>query len=411
MNPPRSDHQTVGVRFPIWCAFGHPIMEGFVEYLKEHATWKLVTENCFFGEMESLSITRVWKGDGLITFRATEDELRAWKKRGMAVVLTSSEGPNFGYPRVITDNEAIGRMAADHLMDLAVPHFAFLGRGNVFHKDPRHAPGPRVYSQERLSGFRDRLAEFHHTPLVHHLRGRPLWDSKTWRSVQKEVIAFLKSLPRPCGLFVVDDSLAVVTLRAAEKIGLRVPEDVALLGFGNDAAHCFTSRPTLTSIGYPGREIGRIAAELLDRQLRGVPISELRHTVPPRSLEPRESTDTLAITDPIVLAAVRHIRVRAPHEALRVSEIEDLTDVSPTTLKAKFATQLGHGPKHEIQQTRLRHLIHLLRNTRLSLSEIARSMRFESSHDLRRFLQRATGQRPKDLRSESDTTRHKPAFL
>lgn len=398
MSPSRSGNEIVGVRFPTWCAFGHPILEGIVDFLKDHAAWKLVTENRFFGEMERLSIGETWEGDGLIVFRATERELQAWKDRGMAVVLTSSEGPDLGYPRVTTDNAAIGRIAADHLVDLAVPHFAFLGRGDVMHKEPMHAPGQRVYSRERLSGFRTRLAAFHHEPIVHHLHGRPLWKAETWREVRREITGFLESLPRPCGLFVVDDALALVTLHAAESAGIRVPEDIAVIGFGDDPPHCFTSKPTLTSIGYPGREIGRVAAGLLASQLAGEPAAERRHVVPARNLVPRGSTDTLAIVDPVVRAAVSHIRLHAPHEALRVSEIEELSGVSPTTLKVKFSAQLGHSPKQEIQQARLRHLSHLLTSTRLPLAEIARSMNFESVHELGRFLHRATGQRPRDLR-------------
>ncbi|BCU75342.1 XylR family transcriptional regulator [Luteolibacter sp. LG18] len=388
----------VGVRFPVWCAFGHPVLEGVVDQMRESGQWKLVTENSFFGEMRARRIDGDWKGDGLILFRATDEELANYRRRGTAVVLTSTEGPDHGYPRVVTDNAAIGRLAADHLIDCAFSNFAFFGRGEALHRDPQHAPGMRVYSRERLGGFLSRLADFHLEPIVHYLKGRPLWKSGTWRAVQREAMEFLAGLPKPCGLFVVDDSLAAVTLQAAEALGLRVPDDVAVIGFGDDPAQCFTTSPTLTSIRYPGREVGRLAADLLARQMAGEVLAETRHVVPVHDLVARDSTDTLAIPDPDIREIVRRIRLLAPHDSLRVSELCEQSSLSPTTIKVRFAALLGRSPKQEIKRVRLQHLSHLLRSTELPLADIVREMKFESLNELSRFFHRETGLRPSALR-------------
>ena len=389
----------VGIRFPQWSAVGPGVLGGVVDFMRGHETWRLVTENDSYGEMEAVKIDAAWHGDGAILFRATEAELAAYRKRGMAVVLTSTEGPDLGYPRVVPDNHGIGRLAAGHLIECQLPRFAFLARGETFYREEQFAPGLRVYARLRLRGFREELQAYGHEPQVHYLRGRPLWQAHTWREIQTEVMAFLASLPVPCGLFVADDSLGAVVLRAADTLGKKVPGDLAVIGYGDDPNYCHATFPSLSSIAHPSREIGAQAAELLRQQMAGDTIESIPRIVPVGRVIPRESSDMLAIADPDVRELVRHIRLRAPREALRVAELADLTPLSMTTIKERFSASLGHGPKQEIQRVRLHHLKHLLGDPSLSLGDIARRMQFGSSHELSRFFLAGVGMRPSDFRA------------
>lgn len=404
MNGKPQIRRSVAIRHPVWSSYGPQIMAGIVDFMREREPWRLATENDSYGEMEAVKIDREWRGDGLVLFRATEDELAEFRRRGQAVVLTSTEGPDLGFPRVVPDNQQTGRLAAEHLIECAVPHFAFLARGETFYREEQFAPGLRRYARERLGGFRAKLAEYAIEPTVHYLKGRPLWKEQTWREVETEVMAFLDLLPRPCGLFVVDDSLGAVVLRAADRLGIRVPGELAVIGFGDDPGYCFATFPALSSIAYPGREIGRQAAAMLWEQMNGGAPAPARTEVPVQTVAARESSDTLAIEDAEIRDLVRFIRRRAPHEALRVAELADRTPLSMTTIKARFAAVLGHGPKQEIQRVRIRHLKHLLLDHRLSLAEIARLMQFGTAHELSRFFLSETGQRPSDFRGRPKAT-------
>lgn len=376
-------------------------MSGVVDYMREHEVWRLATENDSHGEMEAVTLDRDWEGDGLILFRATEGELREHRARGRAVVLISTEGPDLGYPRVIPDNAQAGLMAADHLIEGNHGHFAFLARGETFYREEVFAPGVRRYARERLRSFRERLKAYHHTPLVHYLRGRALWKPDTWRELQGEVIRFLSGLPKPCGLFVVDDALGAVVLRAADEMGLKVPEECAVIGFGDDLRYCYASCPALSSVRMPAQEIGGRAAELVQRQFAGEELDGLEVRVPVTKLSPRESSDTLAITDPEVRKLVRWIRQHAPHDPLRVTELCERSNLSMTTIKLRFGETLGHGPKEEIKRVRLTHLLRMLRDTELPLIEIAGQMGFRSAHELSRFFQAETGERPSRFRERA----------
>jgi LacI family transcriptional regulator len=399
----------VGIRYPQWSAVGPGVLGGVVDFMRGREAWQLVTENDSYGEMEAVKIDEGWHGDGAILFRATELELSSFRKRGMAVVLTSTEGPDLGYPRVVPDNHEIGRRAARHLIECQLPHFAFLARGETFYREAQFAPGLRVYARLRLRGFREELQAYVHEPWVHYLRGRPLWQPHTWREIQTEVMAFLDTLPVPCGLFVADDSLGAVVLRAADTLGRKVPHELAVIGYGDDPNYCHATFPSLSSIVHPAHEIGHQAAELLRRQMDGESVDSGSRVVPVGPVIARESSDMLAIADPEIRELVRHIRLRAPHEAVRVAELADLTALSMTTIKERFAASLGHGPKQEIQRVRLRHLKHLLGDASLSLAEIARRMQFGSAHELSRFFLAEAGQRPSDFRAGLVSSASRPA--
>lgn len=348
--------------------------------------------------MERREIDASWNGSGLILFRASEQELEAYREKNIAVVLTSTEGPDLGYPRVVTDNEQIGIQAADHLIRAMFSNFAFIGRSEALHKHEQFAPGIRKYARERLAAFKQHLAEFHIEPTVHYLEGRPLWKEDTWTSVQREIGQFLSELPTPCGIFAADDSLAIVTMKAAESVGLKVPSDIAIIGFGDDPGQCFSTFPSLTSMPYPGREVGQAAAHLLERQLSGENLDHYCQCVPVGQVVARESTQTLAIDDPRVCKAIDFIRTNAKKDAVQVSELIEFSGLSATTLKSRFAKYLGHSPKQEIKQVRLQHLLYLLAKN-LPLETISKEMNFSTVHELSRFLHRETGQRPSDVRS------------
>lgn len=398
----------IGIRFPQWSAVGPPTTAGLVDFMRGHELWRIVTENNSYGEMEALKIDRNWHGDGLLLFRAGLAELETFRKRGIAVVLTSSEGPDGGFPRVVPDNREIGRIAARHLIECNLSNIAFLARGEVLYKEEEFAPGHRVYARRRLAGFRETLADYSMAPIVHYLKGRPLWESHIWREVQTEVMAFLESLPKPCGLFAVDDSLGAVVLRAADMLGIKVPDELAIIGYGDDPNYCYATFPAMSSIPHPGLEIGFRAAELLHDQMAGKPVETGPHIVPVHSVVQRESSRILAIEDPEIRDLVAWIRRTAPHDPLRVSELAERSSLSLTSLKTRFNECLGHSPKQEIKRVRLAHLQHLLRATDLPIAEIARRMKFASPHELSRFFLAETGERPtsfRDLETHADLSR------
>ncbi|MGB0993482.1 MAG: substrate-binding domain-containing protein [Akkermansiaceae bacterium] len=384
----------VGIRLPIWAGSTAPVLGGVADYMRKHSHWRIETLNDSYGEMEKVEITVGWQGDGLILYRATAEELEDFKQRGIAVVLLSTEGPDLGYPRILPDNEAAGEIAAAHLLSLGLNSFAYLARGETLYRQKEYISGTRIYSRERLVGYKSALAKSGCEPAVHMLPGFPLWKKESWKRIEKAVEKFLVKLPEKTGLFAVDDALASVALRVAERVGIAVPQSLAVLGFGDDLNYCHASLPTLSSIPYPARTIGYAAAKCLTQQMKTHNLGSEIRRIPIESVHRRESTDFLAIADEETARLVRWIRKSAPNLAIRIEDLLEQTPYSHSTVKMKFKQHLGHSPKKEISRTRLTHLKFLLDDPSLSLAEITSMMQFASTHELGRFFMRETGERP-----------------
>jgi len=371
-----------------------------MDYLRDHESWKIVTEDNSYGEMEAIEIGINWKGDGVILYRATDEELKYFKKNNIAVCLLSSEGPDGGYPRVIPDNISVGHLAAKHLLETGAQNFGFLARGETLYKEKKHAPGKRIYPRERLKGYVNELKQRGFEPDVFYLKGYPLWKKNTWLKIEKDVANYLKSLPKKTALFCADDALASVALRVAEKQNIKVPDDLMVVGFGNTINYCYSSLPSMSSIVYPGRTIGREVAKILAKQLSpksNMP-SDLEIVID--TIKERESTSYIAIEDKEIASLVKWIRLKAPTEAIQVSDLEGHSSYSLSSIKLKFKQYLGHSPKDEIKQVRIARLKHHLKDIGKKLSEIAQEMDFRSTEEMSRFFLRETGVRPSVFRQE-----------
>ena len=84
--------------------------------------------------------------------------------------------------------------------------------------------------------------------------------------------ALLRSGPAPDGVFAASDLMAVGAMRVLRDAGLRVPEDVAVVGF-DDSPVCRHTEPELTSVHQPVEEMGRVMADLLIARIAGEDVS------------------------------------------------------------------------------------------------------------------------------------------
>jgi hypothetical protein len=91
-------------------------------------------------------------------------------------------------------------------------------------------------------------------------------------------------------------------------LGLRVPDEVAILGVDDDEFECKLSHPPLSSVKNPGVQIGYEAAALLDRLMAGEKPEQVRVFLPPLYVAARRSTETTALADPDVAMALIFIR-------------------------------------------------------------------------------------------------------
>src|SRR5205807_2039185 len=138
--------------------------------------------------------------------------------------------------------------------------------------------------------------------------------------IDRHVHRWLRRLPKPIGIFAASDIWGMQLSEACRQAHLRVPEDVALLGGGNDDLQCELARPMLSSVVLPTQEIGREAASLLERLLSGAKPPKRPVLLPPTGIAVRRSSEALAFADADLVAAVHFIRSHG-HLPLCVADV------------------------------------------------------------------------------------------
>jgi LacI family transcriptional regulator len=188
-------------------------------------------------------------------------------------------------------------------------------------------------------------------------------------------------------------------VEACRLAGLRVPDEVAVVGVDNDDLFCGLARPSLSSIIVPAERIGFEAAAVLERLLAGAKAPRNPRLIPPAGVVTRQSSDVLAGGDPDVTAAVRFIRDHG-HRPISVEDVLRAVPVSRRSLERRFRALLGRGLGEEIRRAHLQRAKDLLAATALSVTEVAGQAGFAGVHYLSRVFRQETGLTPTAYRRQ-----------
>ncbi|HQA00406.1 MAG TPA: XylR family transcriptional regulator, partial [Phycisphaerae bacterium] len=277
--------------------FGRQVLQGIARYVRTHQSWSIFLEQREFGAMpRKWLLHRKW--DGIIS-RPTNPRLaEEFRRMKVPVVDLNSLYDDLGFPRIRSDNEAIGRMGAEHLLERGFRHFAFCSYSGT------------QWAGLRREGFAKRLAQAGHTC---HVYESP-WRSGhllEWDEDQERIARWIKSLPKPCGLMACNDPRGQQVIDACWRVDVAVPEMVAIIGVDNDEILCELCDPSMSSIIPNPQRIGYEAAATLDALMAGRRVTEREMLIEPVGIKTRQSSDVLAVEDQDVAAAMTYIRDHA----------------------------------------------------------------------------------------------------
>jgi len=209
--------------------------------------------------------------DGLIASLAFDtremDHFDPYVQKGIPIVFFDRvEDYPYG-TRVVIDNVKAGYEATAHLAAQGCRRIAHI-TANL---------GRNVYAG-RLKGYQQALSDYGLAYDQNLVLVNDLSETAAIRSA-KQILAMN---PRPDGVFATNDFFAAVFLQNLKENGVRVPEDIAMVGFNNDAIARII-QPKLTTVSYPGEEIGEQAARSLLDQLNGLPSARTTETIIIRS--------------------------------------------------------------------------------------------------------------------------------
>lgn len=328
--------------------------------------------------------------DGVIAMVRTPAAAEAFRAWGGPLVDTTFDVPDVPFVRVGADFFAVGVRAAEYLLGFAGRAYGYVGcYGTQF---------GRIVGE----GFVSRLRQAGHPCRV----APPGAFDRAYASdprADRAAVEWLTSLGGPAAVFAAHDILGWRLSEACRGAGLRVPADVALLGFLDDDFLCQTASPPLASVRIPGEAIGHEAARVLDALMAGGPPPPARIEFAPLGVTARASADVTAVADPDLAAALRFIRDRAA-DRIGVAEVVAASGVSRSTLERRFRTALGRSPLQELARVRVERACALLAGTDLPLADVARQAGFRDPAHLTTAVRTATGVTPSVYRTRNRPT-------
>lgn len=338
--------------------------------------------------LRMLKLVSDWEPKGIIAGVITPRLARAIGRLQVPVVDTATVVENLGFPGVDVDPVEVGRLAADYFLDKQYRNYGFFGSRAA------------LYSRLQEKGYRERINEAGFQVSSCYCEYLPDYTISTlWRDVTSRIWQWLEWLPKPVAIFCCEDVLSRLLADTCRQLGLRVPEDVALLGCGNDELECTLTEPALSSISVPSERVGYEAAWLLNEMLCGREPPTTQILIPPIGVVTRYSTEISAVEDEIIRKALNFIRENGVR-ALNVAEIARSVGVSRRLLERRFRSALGRSVLQELYRVRVEHAKRLLAHTHLSISSVAYRSGFSSARHLDVRFRQATGLTPRAFRRQ-----------
>jgi len=359
------------------------ILRGIAKYSHIHGPWSLFFDpvNRFNSRIRQKNLS----ADGIIL---GDVDFKITSQMNIPTITSSEFNPApADIPCIQTDDEAIGRLGAEYLLQRNLRNLAYCGfedmswathRGESFFKTAA-AAGIKVQQYKSKRAYLSILS--------------------AWEKEQAKLLAWIKSLPKPVGIMACNDYRGKHILEVCELGGFSVPEEVAVLGVDNDEMICELSGFALSSIALNLEKAGYDAAKLLDNMMKGHKIHKANIVVKPTHVVTRRSTNIIAINDSLVAQAVAFIRENIKKK-IQVGDVVEALSVSPRNIEQRFQRELGRSIRDEILRVRTELIIWMLLETNLSLQQIAVSAGYDNANYLFTSFRKQTGTTPGEYRKK-----------
>ncbi|MFP6887831.1 MAG: DNA-binding transcriptional regulator [Opitutales bacterium] len=325
--------------------------------------------------------------DGVLG-RITEPLAQTSNKLKIPAVNVWLNSPAKKVSSVLADFETSGKMAAQHLVGRGFKRFGYMGF--LREKDSRLA----------IQGFREILKPLGFRFTTYRFQRTGLGgEALGWERFLEGLEKWVESLEAPTGILVSNDLYCRYLIETCRAKGLKVPQDVAIVGTSNEPAICASPYPTLTSIDLDFELIGFRAAAKLDEMMNEKDSPKTLKYSPPKGLIPRQSTDSHAAEDPVVAKALRFIAENG-QERIQVNDVSAAVTTTRRTLERKFRDSLGHTIAEEIARLRIVRAKRLMIETEESFKAMAVDLGFRNADHFCKVFSRVEGMTPSQYRKQ-----------
>ena len=383
---------TIGILIERQRTYGRRLCEGIIRFARERTNWTLRI-------VDFMNLPQIAHNKDIDGFIArvmddrAEEQLRA---TGKPVVDVFFERPRMGFAAADQNALLVGQMAAQHFIEHRFTNFAFCGYNG------------RSYSDRRRDAFMQCLEQNHFPCAVYRTPPSALKDFNNsvvlqerfgFASDHRALRTWISKLPKPVGVFCSHDMRAYHLAEACRSPGLQIPEDVAILGADDDELVCNFSDPPLSSIDQNAFGIGYAAAKTLESMLQNPDVVPSPVLIDPIRLIERESTRIYTVSPPWLSDALIFIR-RNISNNITASDVYAAVGKSHTLVDSAFRRTFGTSVQKTIIRTRLEEAKRLIRDTSLTLTEIAAKTGFSTAQYFCSSFSKTFGTSPSAYRSK-----------
>lgn len=338
-------------------AYANKLLQGIMRYSHEHEPWvvcKVPLRLRDSGRLEEVVRFAVaWKADAIIgQFRSVED-VDSFRRNGIIPIAQDYRQHIPGIVNISGDYALSGRICADYFIEKGVKSFAFFGLHGF------------VWSDERRDSYfaqiRSRMPEAS-TSLLEKYDADEAW----WYDLER-ITKWLRSLPKPVGILACDDQRAYYIMEASKLggEGMRIPNDIMVLGVDNDETVCQLTSPALSSLNQATEDAGYNAAKVIDQLLALPPSQRFKEVedivVRPTFITARSSTDAFIHGNPYISRMMYFISNNLSNH-LSVNDVVDQVPMSRRLVESIFRQEVGISIYQYIIRARVERMKDLIVN-------------------------------------------------
>ena len=370
-------------------SFAHKLLAGLVDYSRQKEQWivrRMPPEyKAQIGIQGVIRVAKEWDVNAVIGQFEPTDDIGLFAENGIVAIAQDYKKKFTTIPNITADYIGTGRMAARFFLERGFRNFGFFGMNDV------------CWSDERCDGFRREVEAAGFGDSFYSYRMQEI--DMVWYYQRNRLREWLRMIPKPIAIMACDDNQGANLIEACHGIGIKIPEEVSVIGVDNDETLCALGSTTLTSIQIDIEEGGRQTAALVER-LVADPMAPAEDIVlQPVKIVGRMSTAAFATADQQILNALLFIHKNALKK-ISVSDVMAEAALSRRLLERRFKAVTGKTLYEYITDQKLKYFAEQLADTDEQVINIALSMGENDTKSISRRFKQLYGCTPVEWREK-----------
>ena len=330
--------------------------------------------------MEIIRMAKKFKVDAIIGLWHNINIEEA-KQLGIPIFLRTYKKVYNEFPMLTGHYKEFGAYAADFFINQNFSNYAFIGMKDI------------LWSISRYEGYNEQIYATKKTETARY-------EVENFQNEIEAISKWLSSLPKPVAMLACNDFMARQVTEICQLQGIKIPEEISLLGVDNDEFMCNISSPTLSSIKLNFEKHGYDIAQTLFKMIQEKRTWPARIPVEAIGVVERMSTNRKVIADPYIREIVDFINRNYTQE-IDVKKLTSFIPLSRRAIELKFKKEMyPHTITSYMLKLRLDHFSRLLENSDMPISTAADKAGFVDSSNFSTLFKKYKGMTPSEYRKK-----------